>query len=90
MLRIGKSLEFGEKLRQLRQEQSLTQMQVHDLTGIPRQKISDYERGVTVPARGNLTKLLKLYEPDREDEEQLLKEWEPLLPLNVRVKRSRL
>lgn len=88
-MRIGTSSEFGSKLRQLRQEQSLTQKQVHDQTNIPRQVISDYERGVRVPVRGNMEKLMALYMPDAADKEQLLQEWAHLLPLNIRMRRSR-
>ena len=48
---------IGERLRTLRQEREVTQVQLTERSGLPQSHISDIERGSTLP---NLVTLLRI------------------------------
>lgn len=60
-------VQIGEKLSWLRKESRLTQLEVHQLTGISQQNISKYETGICKPSEKNLVLLANLYKTTTED-----------------------
>ncbi len=63
---MSEILSLGEELRRLRASTGLRQIDVSELTGVPRGRLSEYENGRTIPGDRNLKKLLSLYEADEE------------------------
>ena len=59
------------KLKQIRQEKKLTQIQLAELSGAPRINITRYESGIVTPGGKNLIKLAEALECPAEE---LLKE----------------
>jgi transcriptional regulator with XRE-family HTH domain len=55
-------MEFGNKFKQLRKLNGLTQKQVADILMIKQSNISDWENNVSRPEYENLIKLSKLYD----------------------------
>ena len=68
--------ELGILLRNARFRRNLFQREVADRTGVPRTKISHYERGRQLPSERNLDKMLKLYSPDLETKQLIRQLWE--------------
>ena len=69
---------FGETLKELRQQKSLTQQQLADYTGMDRAYISELERGILLPSLETFFKLayeLKIKPRDLADKiDQKLKQ----------------
>lgn len=58
---------FGHRLRQVREEAGLTQVQTALATGFTQQDISAYERGVSEPSMARLKRLLEVYDASADD-----------------------
>lgn len=54
-------VDFGRKLRQLREAQGLTQKQVGTRIGVTSSVVSAYENGIRLPSYAALIKLTSLY-----------------------------
>ena len=53
-------------MREYRQEQGLSQLELSQLVGVRRQTISDWERGEVFPTDENLKKLAQVFKIDRQ------------------------
>lgn len=58
---------FGARLREVRQERGLTQVQVGERTGIAQNHISEIERGIRVPSVVTMLRLAAALECDPTD-----------------------
>ncbi len=54
------TMTLGDKLRQMRHEAGLTQMELARRSGLSVNAILGYERGATVPLLGNLLRLTRI------------------------------
>lgn len=59
--------EFGNKLRRIIAERGMSQEQVSDLTGISRQMLTRYVKGMSTPSGYNLTRLSEILDCDIRD-----------------------
>lgn len=55
-------VDFGRKLRELREAQGLTQKQVGERIGVTSSVVSAYENGIRLPSYSALIKLTALYD----------------------------
>lgn len=53
--------EFGEKIKNLRVERSLSVKEACEQVGIPQSRLSELERGVRLPTAGQISTLEKYY-----------------------------
>ena len=53
--------EFGEKIKNLREDRGLTRKEVCRQVGIPQSRLSELERGVRLPTPGQISSLEKYY-----------------------------
>lgn len=60
-------MEFFQKLRKLRDDKGLTQVQLSELTGIPQPMISQYEKGLKEPSVSNAKKIADALEVPLDD-----------------------
>ena len=56
--------EFGEKIKSLRTDRSLTVKDVCQQIGIPQSRLSELERGVRLPTTGQISNLADFYGVD--------------------------
>ena len=56
--------EFGEKIASLRADRGLTLKEVCQQAGIPQSRLSELERGVRLPTKGQIGILENYYEVD--------------------------
>ena len=54
-------VDFGRKLRELRETKTLTQKQVADRIGVTASVVSAYENGIRMPSYSALVKLTTIY-----------------------------
>jgi transcriptional regulator with XRE-family HTH domain len=48
---------FGERMREVRQKQGLTQVELSERSGLPQARISELERGARMPNLGTILRL---------------------------------
>ncbi|MBU3087459.1 helix-turn-helix transcriptional regulator [Clostridium gasigenes] len=54
-------MQFSDRLRELREDNGLTQDDVAERLNLTRQSVSSYEKGNSEPSLANLVKLAELY-----------------------------
>jgi transcriptional regulator with XRE-family HTH domain len=64
MFRIARATALGAALREIRHLHKLTLPQLAKLSGIPKEMLGAYERGVNAPSQANLLRIINAYEYD--------------------------